>query len=52
MQADAPLGDPSLRIKQREVVAMIDEALGVALAGRAQIRPPFEQPHSGHRVRR
>ena len=38
---DAPLGDPSLRIKQREVVAMIDEALGVALAGRAQIRRPL-----------
>ncbi len=38
---DAPLGDPSLRIKQREVIAMIDEALGVALAGRAQIRRPL-----------
>ena len=38
---DAPLGDPSLRIKRREVVTMIDEALGVALAGRAQIRRPL-----------
>ncbi len=38
---DAPLGDPALRIKEREVVRMIDEALGVALAGRAQIRRPL-----------
>ncbi len=38
---DAPLGDPTLRLKQREVVRLIDEALGVALAGRAQIRRPL-----------
>ncbi len=38
---DAPLGDPTLRIKKREVIRMIDEALGVALAGRAQIRRPL-----------
>lgn len=38
---DAPQGDPTLRIKRGEVISMIDEALGVALAGRAQIRRPL-----------
>jgi len=38
---DAPSGDPALRLKRREVVQLIDEALGVALAGRAQIRRPL-----------
>jgi uncharacterized protein GlcG (DUF336 family) len=38
---DAPGGDSANRIKQHEVIALIDEALGVALAGRAQIRQPL-----------
>ena len=38
---DAPGGDPANRLTRREVVALIDEALGVALAGRAQIRQPL-----------
>lgn len=38
---DAPGGDPANRLTRREVIALIDEALGVALAGRAQIRQPL-----------
>ncbi|MEX2517867.1 MAG: heme-binding protein [Paracoccaceae bacterium] len=38
---DAPGGDRAIALKRREVVQMIDEALGVALAGRAQIRQPL-----------
>ncbi len=39
---DAPGGDPANRLKQNEVRLMLDEALGVALAGRAQIRRPLD----------
>lgn len=38
---DAPGGNRANALKRREVVQMIDEALGVALAGRAQIRQPL-----------
>ncbi|WP_211907411.1 heme-binding protein [Pikeienuella piscinae] len=38
---DAPGGDASKALTRREVIQLIDEALGVALAGRAQIRKPF-----------
>ncbi len=38
---DAPGGDAANRLTRQEVIALIDEALGVALAGRAQIRQPL-----------
>lgn len=39
--SDAPGGDAANRLKRREVIQLIDSALGVALAGRAQIRRPL-----------
>ncbi|MEL7462552.1 MAG: heme-binding protein [Pseudomonadota bacterium] len=38
---DTPGGDVANALTQTEVVRLIDEALGVALAGRAQIRRPL-----------
>ncbi|MFV0472923.1 MAG: heme-binding protein [Pikeienuella sp.] len=38
---DAPGGDPAKALTRREVIRLIDESLGVALAGRAQIRQPL-----------
>lgn len=38
---DAPGGSAANALTQQEVVRLIDEALGVALAGRAQIRQPL-----------
>ncbi len=38
---DEPGGDRANRLTRNEVIRMIDEALGVALAGRAQIRRPL-----------
>lgn len=38
---DAPGGDAANALSETEVTRMIDEALGVALAGRAQIRRPL-----------
>ena len=41
---DAPNGLRKNRLKRNEVISLIDEALGVALAGRAQIRRPLNSP--------
>ena len=38
---DTPGGDAANALTRREVIRLIDEALGVALAGRAQIRRPL-----------
>ncbi len=38
---DTPGGDPANALTRREVIRLIDEALGTALAGRAQIRRPL-----------
>ncbi len=38
---DTPGGNAANRLTRREVTQLIDEALGVALAGRAQIRQPL-----------
>ena len=38
---DAPGGNAANRLTRTEVIRLIDEALGVALAGRAQIRRPL-----------
>jgi uncharacterized protein GlcG (DUF336 family) len=40
--ADAPGGSAANRLTAAEVTRIMDEALGVALAGRAQIRRPIE----------
>ncbi|WP_340108811.1 heme-binding protein [Pikeienuella sp. HZG-20] len=39
--SDAPGGDPAKALKRAEVIRLVDEALGAALAGRAQIRKPL-----------